>query len=99
MHDVELYMICYLRDLLVTPAHADPDVTAFLSRWAFEEYVARRGARRRARRPRRPPGEARVGRCRSTRRPATVCGRWSRCSVSALVGERIVALYMTWGAG
>ena len=37
MHDVELHTICYLRDLLVTPAHADPDVTAFLSCWAYEE--------------------------------------------------------------
>jgi hypothetical protein len=37
MHDVELHTICYLRDLLVTPAHADPDVTAFLSCWGFEE--------------------------------------------------------------
>ena len=24
MHDVELHTICYLRDLLVTPAHNDP---------------------------------------------------------------------------
>ena len=37
MHDVELHTICYLRDLLVTPAHADPDVTTFLSCWAYEE--------------------------------------------------------------
>ncbi len=37
MHDVEYHTICYLRDLLVTPAHADPEVTAFLSMWAFEE--------------------------------------------------------------
>src|SRR5919106_1360358 len=58
MHDVELHTICYLRDLLVTPAHADPEVTAFLSCWAYEEM-------------------------------------WHG---SALVGERIVALHMTWGA-
>ena len=31
------HTICYLRDLLVTPAHNDPDVTAFLSCWAYEE--------------------------------------------------------------
>ena len=37
MHDVELHTICYLRDLLVTPAHNDPDVTTFLSCWAYEE--------------------------------------------------------------
>src|SRR5271170_7360673 len=37
MHDVEHHTICYLRDLLLTPAHRDPDITAFLSCWAFEE--------------------------------------------------------------
>jgi hypothetical protein len=38
MHDVEYHTICYLRDLLLTPAHADPEVTAFLSLWVYEEF-------------------------------------------------------------
>jgi hypothetical protein len=38
MHDVEYHTVCYLRDLLLTPAHADPDVTAFLSLWVYEEF-------------------------------------------------------------
>jgi hypothetical protein len=38
MHDVEYHTICYLRDLLLTPAHADPEVTAFLSCWVYEEF-------------------------------------------------------------
>src|SRR4051794_6887914 len=38
MHDVEFHTVCYLRDLLMTPAHADPEVTAFLSFWVYEEY-------------------------------------------------------------
>jgi hypothetical protein len=38
MHDVEHHTICYLRDLLVTPLHKDPSVTAFLSVWAYEEH-------------------------------------------------------------
>lgn len=38
MHDVEFYTVCYLRDLLLTPAHSDPEVTAFLSFWVYEEY-------------------------------------------------------------
>ncbi|HKY67818.1 MAG TPA: hypothetical protein VJM49_15655, partial [Acidimicrobiales bacterium] len=37
MHDVEHHTVCYLRDLLVTPAHRDPDVTTFLSVWNYEE--------------------------------------------------------------
>ena len=38
MSDIESHTICYLRDVLVTPSHADPDVTTFLTMWALEEY-------------------------------------------------------------
>jgi hypothetical protein len=38
MHDVEFHTTCYLRDLLVTSAHDDPEITAFLAMWSFEEY-------------------------------------------------------------
>jgi hypothetical protein len=38
MHDVEFHTICYLRDLLLTPAHSDASVTGFLSLWAYQEY-------------------------------------------------------------
>jgi hypothetical protein len=38
MCDIESHTVCYLRDLLVTPSHADPQVTTFLTMWAFEEY-------------------------------------------------------------
>jgi hypothetical protein len=38
MHDVEYHTVCYLRDLLLTPAHADPTVTAFLGVWVYQEY-------------------------------------------------------------
>jgi hypothetical protein len=37
MHDVEYHTVCYLRDLLVTPAHLDPTVTTFLTLWNVEE--------------------------------------------------------------
>ena len=38
MHDVEYHTVCYLRDLLVTRAHDDPEITAFLTFWGFEEF-------------------------------------------------------------
>ena len=38
MHDVEGHTICYLRELLVTEVHRDPEITAFLSCWTYEEY-------------------------------------------------------------
>ncbi len=38
MHDVEHHTTCYLRNLLNTRAHSDPDVTAFLTMWNYEEH-------------------------------------------------------------
>jgi hypothetical protein len=38
MHDIENHTVCYLRDVLVTRAHRDPDVTSFLTFWNYEEY-------------------------------------------------------------
>jgi hypothetical protein len=98
MHDVELHTICYLRDLLVTPAHADPDVTAFLSCWAYEEMwhgealgavLAAHG---------RPAGEARVGALRRRLGARDRLRPLLSVLASSVVGERIVALHMTWGA-
>ncbi len=38
MHDVEHHTICYLRDLLVTRAHREPEITTFLTLWSYEEH-------------------------------------------------------------
>jgi len=38
MHDVEHHTTCYLRNLLNTRAHDDPEITAFLTMWNFEEF-------------------------------------------------------------
>ena len=38
MHDVEQHTSCYLRNLLNTRAHHDPEITSFLTMWNFEEY-------------------------------------------------------------
>jgi hypothetical protein len=37
MHDVEEHTACYLRNLLNTKAHHDPEITSFLTMWNFEE--------------------------------------------------------------
>ncbi len=98
MHDVELHTICYLRDILVTPAHADPDVTTFLSCWAYEELwhgealgevLAAHG---------RLSGSERV---RALRRRLGLRDRirpYVSAFGSAVFGERLVAVHMTWGA-
>jgi hypothetical protein len=38
MHDIEGHTACYLRDLLATRAHRDPEITAFLACWGYEEH-------------------------------------------------------------
>lgn len=38
MCDVEYHTVCYLRDILVTPSHKDPAVTAFMTMWNVEEF-------------------------------------------------------------
>lgn len=38
MMDIETHTVVYLRDLLSSPAALDPDVTAFLSMWVYEEF-------------------------------------------------------------
>ncbi|MBB5786026.1 ferritin-like domain-containing protein [Jiangella mangrovi] len=38
MCDVEYHTVCYLRDMLVTPSHKDPQVTAFMTMWNMEEF-------------------------------------------------------------
>jgi hypothetical protein len=38
MCDVEYHTVCYLRDMLVTPSHKDPKVTAFMTMWNMEEF-------------------------------------------------------------
>ena len=38
MHDIESHTVCYLRDLLCTQAHDDPEITTFLTMWNYEEH-------------------------------------------------------------
>ena len=98
MHDVELHTICYLRDLLVTPAHGDPDVTAFLSCWAYEELwhgealgdvLAAHG---------RSSGAERVGSLRHRLGLRDRIRPYVSALGSGLLGDRLLAVHMTWGA-
>ncbi|MCO6004059.1 hypothetical protein NE236_03625 [Actinoallomurus purpureus] len=38
MCDIEYHTVCYMRDILVTPSHRDPVVTAFMTMWNVEEF-------------------------------------------------------------
>jgi hypothetical protein len=41
MHGIEFHTTCHLRDLLVSSAHDDPEITAFLAMWSFRAQRAR----------------------------------------------------------
>jgi len=38
MHDIEYQTVLYTRELLLMPAWNDPQFTAFLTLWNYEEY-------------------------------------------------------------
>jgi hypothetical protein len=98
MHDIEFHTVCYLRDLLVGSAHADPEVTDFLSIWAYEELwhgealaavLAAHGE---------PSGTSRVA---ALRRRLGWKDRLRPLGVmvsSAVAGDDLVATHMAWGA-
>ena len=97
MHDIENHTICYLRDVLVTRAHTDPDITTFLTIWVYEEHwhgealaqvLAAHGEQ---------AGRSRIRRIRAEK------GRVDRLRPMAfLLGSALVpdltAVHMTWGA-
>lgn len=96
MHDVEHHTSCYLRDLLVTSAHEDPEVTSFLSMWAYEEFwhgeaIGRVLERHEvtAGRPRIAATRRRVGRDRL---------RTVGFIAASSITDHIVAIAMTWEA-
>lgn len=98
MHDVEYHTVCYLRDLLVTPAHGDPEITAFLAFWNHEELwhgealaavLAAHGVE---------GGEARVAALRGGLGLRDRVRPLISLAGSALAGEDFIALHMSWGA-
>jgi hypothetical protein len=98
MHDVELHTICYLRDLLVTPAHGDPDVTTFLSCWAYEELWHGEVLGEVLAAHDRSSGPARVAPLRRRLGVRDRVRPYVSALGSAVLGQRLVALHMTWGA-
>jgi hypothetical protein len=97
MHDIESHTVCYLRDVLVTEAHADPEVTTFLTIWNYEEHWHGEAIARVLTAHGERAGAARVS---ETRRQL---GRWQRLRPLAfMVGSSllpdITAVSMAWGA-
>lgn len=98
MCDVESHTVCYLRDLLVTPSHADPAVTAFLTMWAYEEYwhgeilakvLAAHGI---------PTGADHIRDVRLRLGRRDRIAPIQQAILANLVGVDFIAVHMSWGA-
>ena len=98
MHDIEMHTICYLRDLLVTSAHRDPEITTFLTFWSFEEYWHGEAIATVLRAHGEVAGAARVRELRRTRRVAEATKPFTHGLASLVVGPSMTAVHMTWGA-
>ncbi|MGH7735181.1 MAG: ferritin-like domain-containing protein, partial [Gemmatimonadales bacterium] len=97
MHDVEGHTMCYLRDVLVTRAHKDPELTAFLACWAYEEHWHGEAIARVLDAHGEPAGRTRLRALRGAlpRRDAV---RPLLFSVGSAVTAHLPAVHMAWGA-
>ena len=97
MHDIESHTVCYLRDVLVTRAHADPEITAFLTTWNYEEHWHGEALGRVLRAHHAPGGPDRVTEVRA-RRPRRDRMRPLAFMAASAALPDITAIHMTWGA-
>ena len=98
MHDVELHTVCYLRDLLVTSAHRDPEVTTFLTFWSFEEWWHGAAIAKVLAAHGEVAGAARVAALRRSRRVREAAAPLFHLIGSAVAGTAMTAIHMSWGA-
>jgi hypothetical protein len=98
MHDVEHHTVCYLRDLLVTPAHRDPDITAFLTMWTFEEFWHGEAIAQVLRAHDEPAGAGRIAPLRRRLGWRDRVAPLLHGAGSTVVGAPYTAVHMTWGA-
>jgi rubrerythrin len=98
MHDVEHHTVCYLRDLLLTPAHRDPEVTAFLSCWVFEEMWHGEAIAQVLEAHGEQAGAPRIAALRERHRRREAITTLSTIGSAAFAGKAFIALHMTWGA-
>jgi hypothetical protein len=98
MHDVEFHTVCYLRDLLLSPAHDDPEVTAFLSFWVYEEFWHGEAIAEVLAAHSEAAGEERIAGLRRSLGLRNRLGPILTMAAGGLLGRDFVALHMTWGA-
>ncbi len=112
MMDIEAHTVIYLRDLLATRAAADPQITAFLSCWVYEElwhgeafsdFLRKYGIEEPIE-PRLPDGRvplpSRTNRWRDLRVKVGVGNGFGivPTMLGATVAPNFIAVHMMWGA-
>jgi hypothetical protein len=98
MHDIEHHTVCYLRDLLLTPAHQDPEITSFLSCWVFEEMWHGEAIGQVLQAHGEQAGAPRIAALRERHRRREALTTLSTIASAAFAGRTFIALHMTWGA-
>jgi hypothetical protein len=97
MHDVENHTVCYLRDVLVTRAHRDPEVTSFLTLWNYEEFWHGEAIAGILGAHDEPAGSTRIAELRR-RLPKGDAWRPLSFQLASTVTPHLTAVHMTWGA-
>lgn len=97
MFDVERHAINYLRDLLVTPTHKDASATAFLTRWAYEDFWHSEGVAELLRAHGVVIDNALIQRMRSSLGWRDDLAPVYRSLIANVVGDDITAVHMVWG--
>lgn len=97
MHDVEGHTMCYLRDVLVTRVHDDPELTAFLACWAYEEHWHGEAIARVLEAHGEQPGWERIGALRR-QLPRRDRVRPFVFSIGSALTRHLPAVHMAWGA-
>jgi rubrerythrin len=98
MHDVEHHTVCYLRDLLLTPAHQDPEITSFLSCWVFEEMWHGEAIGAVLEAHGEAAGAPRIAALRQRHHRREALTTLSTIGSAAFAGRAFIAVHMTWGA-
>jgi hypothetical protein len=97
MHDVENHTVCYLRDVLVTRAHRDPDVTSFLTLWNYEEFWHGEAIAKILHAHDEQAGTGRIAALRQ-RLPKRDAWRPLTFQLASAITPHLTAVHMTWGA-
>lgn len=98
MCDIESHTVCYLRDLLVTPSHQDPEITTFLTMWAYEEYWHGEALAAVLDAHGIPTGDEHIRQLRRRQGWRDRIAPINQSLLANLVGEDFIAAHMTWGA-